>query len=170
MKNLLYISGLILTLSVSAQTSNEIVDAASVDKEALYNGVVARATVVDGDTIPMVILPVYKKMDNRVFKSNAERRKYTRLVRKVRKVYPFAKLAGEKLRGYNDTLLTIKDEGKKKKFMKKVEKEIQDEYGGKIRDLTISEGRILIRLIDRETGNTSYALVEELRGQISAVF
>ena len=81
-----------------------------------------------------------------------------------------AKLAGEKLRGYEGELAAIDSERKKKKFYKKVEKELKAEFGDELTKLTISQGRILIKLIDRETGDTSYELVSELRGNFSAFF
>jgi len=54
--------------------------------------------------------------------------------------------------------------------MKRAEKEINKEYGGELKDLTFSQGKILIKLIDRETGETSYDLVQTLRGKFTAFF
>ena len=67
-------------------------------------------------------------------------------------------------------MLTLKTDKQKKEYIKQVEKEIRNEFEGDLRNLTITQGRILIKLIDRETGNTSYDLVKELRGAFPAIF
>lgn len=133
-------------------------------------GTVVTAIVVDGDTIPVVNLRMFRVIGHRKFKSEAKRRRFNRLKRDVKIVYPYAKLAGKKLRKYNDELAGIKNEGKRKRFMRKVEKELKEEFGDELKNLTIRQGAILIRLVDRETGDTSYELVKELRGTFSAFF
>lgn len=93
-----------------------------------------------------------------------------RLVRNVRKAYPYAKLAKEKLLGYDTLLLAARNDRERRQLMKQAEKEITDQYTDELKDLTISQGAILIRLIDRETGDTSYKVVQELRGKVRALF
>ena len=130
--------------------------------------IVSYGTVLDGDTIPKVILdPVYV-VDYRKFPSKKAKRRYTRLVRYVKNVYPYAKLAGEKLRAYDVVLREAKTKNERHRIMKKVEKEIRDEYEGKLRDLYVGEGKILVKLIDRECNHSSYVLLKELRGGVSA--
>lgn len=97
-------------------------------------------------------------------------KRYTRLIRKIKKVYPFAKAAAAELIIYNEKFINIEDEREKKRYIKKVEKELFEEYEGSLRKLTISEGRYLMLLIDRETGETSYELIKELRGGFPALF
>lgn len=126
--------------------------------------------VVNGDTIPVVQLPSLDHVAKRTWKSRREQRKYSRLKRKVKKVYPYAHLAGQKLDQYGAQMDTITSPREKKKFYKKIEQELRAEYEGELKKLTISEGRILIKLIDRETGDSSYALVKDLRGKFSAFF
>ena len=126
--------------------------------------------VVDGDTIlvstleEVYILPMHK------FDSPREMRKYRRLVRNVKKVYPYAKLAKEKYDEVSENLEDLESEKDKKKYMNQVEKEVKEEFEGKLKKLTISQGRILIKLIDREIGETSYDLLKELKGSFSAFF
>jgi hypothetical protein len=105
-----------------------------------------------------------------VFASKREERKFNRLVFNLKKVYPYAKLAKAKLYEMNQQFLTLKTERERKEFTKKVEKEIRDQFEDELKNLTITQGRLLIKLIDRETGQTSYDLVKELRGTFSAVF
>lgn len=102
--------------------------------------------------------------------SRRQQRKLTKLIRNIKKVYPYAKLAGMKLHQYNDELLAAKNKKERKVILKKAEKEIQDKYGKDLRNMTFSQGRILIKLIDRETGNSSYELVSELKGKFIAFF
>lgn len=94
----------------------------------------------------------------------------TRLMKNVKTVYPYAKLAGIKLKEYEDTLVRMSTEKERRKFMKQVENEINSEYGGELRGLTFSQGKILIKLVDRETGSSSYQLVEDFRGEFRAFF
>lgn len=133
------------------------------------HGNVVAARIVDGDTIPTVNLRPVRITGERKFVSAEEKRKYYLLKRKVKKVYPYAKLAGQKLREYEKVMASM-TERQRKKYMKKVEKELKDEFEGDLKDLTVSEGRILIRLIDRETGDSSYYLVKELRSGFTAFF
>jgi Domain of unknown function (DUF4294) len=97
-------------------------------------------------------------------------RKYDRLVYNVKKVYPFALIARERIRKLNDTLINIQDEKERKKYLKNLEKRMFAEFEGDIREMTITQGKILIKLIDRETKNTSYELIRDYRGKISAAF
>ncbi len=164
-------SYILMHYTLSFSQSNDIVlqnDAVSINGK---EGVVAMLVPYQGDFIPMLSLPEYKVKDERVFKNKRDRVKYNHLVKKVRKVYPYAKLAGLLLRQYNDTLIMMGGgEYYKKKYTKKVEEELKKKFGKELENLTISEGTILIKLIDRETGKTSYELVKELRGAVSAVF
>ncbi len=132
--------------------------------------IVLGAEVVNGDTIPQINLDEVEILTLRIPKSYRGRRRLTRLVRNVKKVYPYAKLAGIKLRQYDKLLQQAKNDRERKKLMKQVEKEINQEYGGELKDLTFSQGKILLKLIDRETGQTSFNLVQELRGNFSAFF
>lgn len=129
---------------------------------------VLRAKIVDGDTIPEVLLKELKVYALRVPKTHKGRKKLTKLIRNIKAVYPYAKLAGIKLREYEQVLLDAPDDKARKKLMKQAEKEINEEYGGELRDLTFTQGKILIKLIDRETGESSYELLQDLRGNFTA--
>lgn len=131
---------------------------------------VVRAYIENGDTIPIINLDVLEVKALRTWKSRVEYNRYKKLKAKVVKVYPLARLAAKKLIQYSDQLSQVKSKRKKKKFYKVIEQEMRDEYEGVLRSLTVSEGRILIKLLDRETGNTSYALVKDIRGKFSAYF
>jgi hypothetical protein len=126
------------------------------------------ARIIDGDTIPFITLREFSVYAPRSFTSQKEAKKYDRFVRDVKRAYPYAKLAGEKLKEYNAQLASFKTEKERKQFLNQKEKEIKSEFEKDIRNLTLKQGIILIKLIDRETGNTSYDLVKDMRGTLSA--
>lgn len=132
--------------------------------------IVVYATMIDGDTIPVIPLHEVSIYSFRPHKSKKEARKTTKLIRNVKKVYPYAKLAGIKLVEYEGILADVEDKKERKKIMKQAEQELDDEFGDDLRDMTFSQGKILIKLIYRETGNSSYDLVAELRGKFRAFF
>ena len=129
---------------------------------------VMQTVIIEGDTIPLYNFKTIYITAPRVFKNDQERRKYGRLKRYVVKVYPYAEVAGEMLQHFDDTLRSIKSEKRRKKYLKKVEEELKAEFEGELKKLTIKQGIILVKLIDRETGNTSYELIKSLRGSFSA--
>ena len=129
---------------------------------------ILRTSIFQGDTIPYFPMEAVTIYSPRTFKSKSEAKRYGRLKRYVVKVYPYAEVAGEMLRYFDDTLKTFKNEKKRKKYLKKVEEELKAEFSGELKKLTIKQGIILVKLIDRETGNTSYDLIKELRGSFSA--
>ncbi|MFZ5940039.1 MAG: DUF4294 domain-containing protein [Bacteroidota bacterium] len=131
---------------------------------------VMRGVIVDRDTIPMVLLPdvtVYNLPD---YKYLMLSRKYRRLVYNVKKAYPYAKIAGVRLKALDEQLATMKSEKAQQKYIDQAEKEIMAEFEQDIRHLTITQGQILVRLIDRETGRTSYTVIKDLKGGLTAFF
>ena len=133
-------------------------------------GVTVFARIEGNDTVFIVDLPeVDIDLMGRYFEIT-ETRQGRRLVNNVRKVYPYAKLASEKLQEYDTLLATANSDSERRSMMRKAEDEITDRYTEELEHLTFSQGAILIRLIDRETGNTSYKLVQELRGKVRAFF
>ena len=126
--------------------------------------------VENNDTVYYVRLRELVVRAPRKFKSKADERQYWRLVFNVKKVYPYAQLAGVKLHELNEHYLSIKSEKERKAYSKKVEESLKTEFEGELRKLTISQGRILLRLVDRETGNTTYEILKDFRGSISAIF
>jgi hypothetical protein len=122
------------------------------------------------DSIPHVVLePIRIKPHSRRYYRRQQRR-YNRLVLIVKKVYPMAKLAAKKLKEYNKVYVTLKTERQRKKYIKQVQEDLMAEYGDQIKHMKISEGRILMKLIDRETGHSSYQIIKEFRGGFTAFF
>ncbi len=125
---------------------------------------------VDGDTIVFrEIQPVYV-YPQKDFKSKRFEKEYWRLVYRVKKVYPYAKKAHELLQQYSDQYEATQDKKLRRKYVKQAEEALLKEYGPQLKKLSITEGRILIKLIDRETGSTSYQLIQDLKGGLVAFF
>jgi len=131
---------------------------------------IVRATIIDGDTIPHVLLDEVTIIPPWKFKNNKEQIAYTRLARNVKIALPYARVAGVKLYEINSQLEKIKNEKDRKNYLKKAEKDLFAEFEKPLRNLTFSQGKILIKLIDRETGNTGFELIKEYRGSVSAFF
>ena len=134
------------------------------------DGMVVAYKVERGDTVYYANMREIVVRAPRKFKNAAEERQYWRLVFNVKKTYPYAKLAGQKLYQLNERYLQITSEKDRKEYSKKVEAELMAEFEGELRKLTVTQGRILMRLVDRETGNTTYEILREFRGSASAVF
>lgn len=132
--------------------------------------IVTRAVVYQGDTIPYIELPVFRYYAPRIFASQREERQYNRLVRNVKRVYPYARLAGIKFEEYSRMLESLDTDSQRKRAAREIERQIRDEFEGELRRLTISQGHILIKLIDRETQHTSYDVLKDFRGNFTAVF
>lgn len=126
------------------------------------------AEVIDGDTVPSIRLPEVWVYADYIYKNKKQYDAWTRTKYNVKKVYPYAILAAAKLKEYNLILEKMPNEKQRKAYMKIVEKELRDEFEEPLKNLTVTQGKILLKLIDRETGNTSYHLVKDLRGGFQA--
>lgn len=122
-------------------------------------------TVEKGDSIPLVhILPVY------VFDRKVDLRRYRRLVDAVKKVYPIAQIAKAKMADMEDELLSLPTKKAQKEYIKKIYHEIKDEYTPVLKHMTRTQGKVLLKLIDRETDYTAYEVLKEFRGGFVAGF
>ncbi|MBC7696354.1 MAG: DUF4294 domain-containing protein [Burkholderiales bacterium] len=126
------------------------------------------AEVVNGDTVPSIRLQDVWVYAEYSYKNKKQYEAWSRTKYNVKKVYPYAILAAAKLKEYNLILENMPDEKTRKVYMKTVEKELKAEFEEPLKDLTITQGKILLKLIDRETGNSSYELVKDLRGGFQA--
>lgn len=123
-----------------------------------------------GDTIwtyLMPELPVYKPL---VFKSEKERRKYSRLVYNVKRVLPLAKKVNLMLQETYETLETLPTKEAKDAHIKAVERELKKQYTPEMKKLTLTQGKLLIKLVDRECNQSSYEIVKAFLGPARAVF
>jgi hypothetical protein len=92
------------------------------------------------------------------------------MIYNLKKVYPYGLVVRARLEQVNRELLNIPDEKERKKYLRQVEKDVFGEYEDDVRNMTITQGKLLIKLIDRETRNTSYELIQFYRVNLSAAF
>ena len=135
--------------------------------------IIMQARAYEGDTMLLYQLPTfeYKYYKKPMFTTRRADRRYTRLVKDLKKVYPYARDAGIKLNEYAPILDSL--EGNKKaqdKYFKIIEDQLMASYGAELKKMNIRQGRLLIKLVDRECQITSYDVVREFRGSISAFF
>jgi len=133
--------------------------------EGLY---LLETVVVDGDTIPVVTLRTTFISSERMARSKRYQRQYDKLHRNVIKTYPYAQVAGQLIRAYNENLALLDTEAAQKEYLNRCEEDLKAEFEGEITKLTRSQGAVLIKLIDRETGTTSYELIKQLRSGFTA--
>ena len=104
------------------------------------------------------------------FKNKQQEKYYWKLVRDVKKTLPYSKLITKVIKETNDTLIHMRSDRERDRYMKKFEKEIYKKYESSFKSMTFSQGKLLIRLIDRECDATSYELIKVYRGSFTAGF
>ena len=121
--------------------------------------------VENGDSIPHIhILPIRK------YARKPDMRRYQRLIRQVKKCYPLAKQARAEMERMERQLLAVKDKKEQEKLAKELQKQLIKQYTPVILKMTISEGKVLLKLIDRETEQTAYQIIKDFRGGFVAGF
>lgn len=126
--------------------------------------------IVDGDTLPNVTLQRVVVFTPRRFKNRWQYHQHQRLIRNLKIVYPYAQIAKNRIAEMDAHFKTLKTQRERDRYVKQVEKELRAEFEEQLVKLTITQGRLLIKLIDREVGRTSFDIIRELRGGFSAVF
>ena len=131
---------------------------------------VTTSVIIDGDT-----MPTYNIQEVDIFgvmnpAQAMSLRDYQKLRYNVLKVYPYAKKASTELNQIEKDIENARNNRQKKKRIKAREKVLKYELKDELKKLTRTQGRILIKLVDRETGETTYELIKELRGSVKAFF
>jgi hypothetical protein len=121
--------------------------------------------IIEGDTIPREFIDLEEVvlLNKLEFTSKEDRRRYLILRRKTRKVYPYAKMAAERLTVMQVRLESLEKKRDKKRYTKRVQQYIEGEFSETLKKFTRTEGQILVKLIYRQTGITAFDLVKELR-------
>ena len=121
--------------------------------------------IVEGDSIPRTAIDLDEVMllHKLKFDGKKDRKRYLILRRKTIKVYPYAKLAAERLESLNERLEKLEKKSDKKRYAKRIQKYIEGEFSDELKKLTRTEGQILVSLIHRQTGKTTFELIKELR-------
>ena len=127
-------------------------------------------TVKDGETIPQIHLPTVYINAPLKFKSSREKKKYNRLVYDVKKTLPLATEIRRIIIETYETLQLLPDEKAKKQHIDKLEKELKEVYTPKMKRLTLRQGKLLIKLVDRQCDQDAYHLVKLFMGSFKAAF
>lgn len=133
-------------------------------------GIMVRAVVENGDTIPTSTLRplyVFKPIH---FRNAEERVAYTRLVRDVKRTLPYAKIVAATLVETYEYMETLPNDKTRLKHLKRMEKELYAQYKPELKKLTLTQGKLLIKLITRETGSSGYQLIDAFLGSFTASF
>ncbi len=161
---IILLTGVLITLGVShaqAQGQNTMQNP---------KRIFARQSLYKGDTILWIELKpvyVYKPLK---FKNKRQQNSYSRLVRNVKKTLPIAKEIKNIIIQTSLTLDTIPTEKERKRYINYMEKHLKDTYTPRMKKLTFSQGKLLIKLVDRECNQTSYQLVKSFMGSFKAGF
>lgn len=125
--------------------------------------------IVDGDTIPYYHLNEIKIIGSASLLTEQEIRKNQKLIRNVKKMLPYAKIGKQRLDELEKEIADL-PKRQRKAAIKEAEKNLLADFSDELEDCTFSQGKVLLKLIDRETGRSSYLLVDELRGSLRAGF
>jgi hypothetical protein len=131
-------------------------------------GMHVRAVVIGTDTLPSITLQIFEVVERLPRRLRKERERWTRLRNAVYVTYPYAKSAAHILKDVNGQLATLQSKKERKAYLATKEKELKAEFGDKLENLSIYQGKVLMKLIDRETGENCYEIIKELKGGFNA--
>lgn len=157
---------IIILLSIVLTLNLSMVNAGG-NADNKLKGVLLKATIVNGDTVPMVNLKEAVIIEKMIFESEEDAKKYRLLVRDVRRVYPYAILLNAKIKEYNHAMEGMNKQAKRA-FIKKAEPELKAQFEKAFRNNTVNQAQLLIKLIDRESGSSSHHLIQQYKGKWNA--
>lgn len=140
------------------------------EQTTTIKGYLVPVCVYEGDTIPSMRMPtlyIYKPLK---FKNKKKQQEYNRLVRNVKKTLPIAKEVNRAIIETYEFIQTLPDEKARQKHLSLVEKSVKEQYTPRMKKLTLAQGKLLIKLINRETSSSSYELVKAFLGSFKAGF
>lgn len=126
--------------------------------------------VIEGDTVFLAFLREVHVFPPMKFQNRRQEQFYWRTVRDVKRTLPFAKIVGRELREVNALLENMPRASDRRRFLANYERDIFKKFEPELRKLTINQGRMLLKLIDRECNTTSFELIRSYRGSVSAIF
>jgi Domain of unknown function (DUF4294) len=137
---------------------------------AVNDTIVSYAIVYNGDTIEAKTLqsvPIYRRLTDEQRRARAE---WTRLRNAIYVTFPYAKRAGIIMNDINAHLTSITDKEERKKYIRSREKDLRKDFSDPITNLSVYQGKVLMKLINRETGNNCYEIIKEYKGGLTARF
>ena len=126
--------------------------------------------VYGGDTMTYAQLDMVTVFGEMSPEQRKAKQKWTRLRNAVYVTYPYAKKASYIINDVNKQLMVIKDPIARKKYLSSREKELKKEFTAPLTALSVYQGKVLMKLINRETSNSCYSIIKEYRGGFSARF
>ncbi len=147
-----------------------LVPVAKAQEKPGNGGYLVPMCVYKGDTIPCVQLNTVYVFKPLVFKNDKERTEYYKLIRNVKKVYPISKEINRAIIETYEYMMTLPNEKARQKHIKLVEKGLKDQYTPQMKKLTFAQGKLLIKLVDRQSHQSSYELVKAFMGPFKAGF
>ncbi|NLA24964.1 MAG: DUF4294 domain-containing protein [Bacteroidales bacterium] len=128
--------------------------------------------IMNFDSIARAVdMPVLVSKEVYIFpKQSRHDSEFLKLKRNFVRVYPYALLIKEEMDAIEKHLQTLPDAKSQKKYINMKDKELKKKYKKTLMKMTLSQGVLLVKLVDRETGNTSFELIKELKGSITAFF
>lgn len=155
---------LLLVVFITVNTSS------AVAQNGIYDTIKTYAMVYDGDTIEAKTLLEIDFYARYTDANRANKAKWTRLRNAIIVTYPYAQRSGIILNEMNASLHDVKDKSDRKSYIKSREKELKKEFTDPLSDLSVYQGKVLMKLINRETGNNCYDIIKEYRGGFTARF
>ena len=140
------------------------------EQTTTINGYLVPACIYEGDTIASLHMPTLYCFKPLVFKNKKQQQEYNRLVRSVKKTLPIAKEVNRAIIETYEFIQTLPDEKTRQKHLQAVEKSVKEQYTPRMKKLTLSQGKLLIKLVNRETDSSSYDLVKAFLGPFKAGF
>ncbi len=125
---------------------------------------IVRFQVVDGDTFLVVNLKEVIKKGNKRRRNVDDEKRFAKLVRDVKKALPYAKLAAFRMQLIEENLARMEDDDLKKEYLKRAEAGLKKQFEDQLKNLTVDQGKILMKLIYRETGKTTYSIIKQYQG------
>ena len=154
-----------MLLNVCVLCSGQLIYA---QQTGVNDTVKTQAIIYEGDTLEMKTLEfafAYAKLTAAQVKANA---KYNRLRNAVYVTYPYARRAGSVMNDINEKMVNVKSKEERKNYIKSREKELKKEFTDPLTNLSVYQGKVLMKLINRETGNNCYEIIKEYKGGITA--
>ena len=131
---------------------------------------VLQTVVINGDTMPVINLKEIPIIPKHNFKNRFQERQYWRLVYNLKKVLPYSKIVAATVNQVESKLGSLNRDKDRRKFIKSLEDSLWKQYEKDMREMTVTQGKLLFKLIDRETRNTPYYWIDSYRGSVSAFF
>lgn len=170
MKKLFIIVFFITPISIFAQPKQRIEIPMYTNVIEMDGGYYMSGIEIDGEVYPYIKLYKIVIFPERKFKNKRQKRRYDKLTFNVKKVYPYAVIIGNYYREIEQDLCHIPNKRDQKKYVKSKEKELRGEFEETLVNLTITQGRLLIKLVDRQTDHTTFEVVDQFKGDMNAYF